>query len=393
MCEPAPGFRLDVKQANHLKEREKRRARQEAYRRELNSQVAEGEERRKLHAQRNRELEERDEQKSATYNPWGKPGSGAPLRQPDGALVTNVKRVKAYHRAKLQGLIAQDLSPNEIGDNEQPFGFTLTARGELEHRSPLRMSRSVADQADIDKGQCSESATAVSLSPPRNRYRFDRLPPEDQNYLDRRMKERRELEVALLRQVEEKRAVKEREDAAKRAEDAQERIRVLRILAEERATNRRRVRDKNLRADEVPPPLYPANAAPSMHEHQPEALGERASRRSSVAWQLQQHTESAPQGRRISRSWEKTTARRGGGGGDGGGIGRGARETGVWLGGGAMGLTGRTGGSEAKGGDEGDRTRILLILKRLEDHGRMLNQLASELAVVKSAPQPAPGKV
>lgn len=36
-----------------------------------------------------------------------------------------------------------------------------------------------------------------------------------------------------------------------------------------------------------------------------------------------------------------------------------------------MGLTGRTGGSEAKGGDEGDRTRILLILKRLEDHGRV----------------------
>lgn len=66
MCEPAPGFRLDVEQANHLKEREKRRARQEAYRRELNSQVAEGEERRKLHAQRNRELEERDEQKSVS---------------------------------------------------------------------------------------------------------------------------------------------------------------------------------------------------------------------------------------------------------------------------------------------------------------------------------------
>lgn len=29
--------------------------------------------------------------KKATYNPWGKPGSGAPLRQADGALVTNVK--------------------------------------------------------------------------------------------------------------------------------------------------------------------------------------------------------------------------------------------------------------------------------------------------------------
>lgn len=39
-------------------------------------------------------------------------------------------------------------------------------------------------------------AMTVSLSPPRNRYRFDRLPPEEQSYLDRRMKERQELEVS-----------------------------------------------------------------------------------------------------------------------------------------------------------------------------------------------------
>lgn len=108
--------------------------------------------------------------------------------------------------------------------------------------------------------------------------------------------------------------------------------------------------------------------------HQQPLFGERAPRRSSVAWQLQQHTDTAAQRRRISLPGEHTTNRRNRGGVDGsggGGIGGGARETGGWFGGGAVAMTGRTGGSEAEGSDEGDRKKIILILKRLEDHGRV----------------------
>ena len=47
-------------------------------------------------------------------------------------------------------------------------------------------------------------------------------------------------QAALLRQVEEKRAKRERELAAKRQEDEVERSRVIRALAEERAANRSR---------------------------------------------------------------------------------------------------------------------------------------------------------
>lgn len=60
----AVGFRLDVQEANLVKDREQRRARQEAYRRELNSQVADSEARRELEAQQVKELEERHELKS-----------------------------------------------------------------------------------------------------------------------------------------------------------------------------------------------------------------------------------------------------------------------------------------------------------------------------------------
>eukprot|EP00903_Cladosiphon_okamuranus_P020577 g18888.t1 len=374
----AVGFRLDVEEADHAKDREKRRVQQEAYRRELNSQVEDSKTRRELLARQIKELEERHEQKSATYNPWGKPGCGAPLRQPDGALVTNVK---AYHRAKLQGLVAQDLSPNEIGDDEQPFGFTLATRvsGEAQDAPPLRTSRSAAQEAGRRQPN---DAAAVSLSPPRSRYRFDRLPPEEQNHLDRRMRERRELEAALLRQVEEKRAEKERELAAKREEDEIERMRVVRELAEERVANRSRVRDKNLRAGEAPPVRYPNHtavgsyAASSPTKQRQETFRERGSRRKSVAWQ-QQHQE------RMGADFGVGNLDRRGGGGDGGfstndGYGRG-RGRGGSLAGGA--------GPEVQGGGEGDRKRVLMILRKLEDHGRMLDQLASDLAVVKSTRQ------
>lgn len=67
-----------------------------------------------------------------------------------------------------------------------------------EDGSPLRTSRSAfcaVGGREGDQGRRSVDAVTVSLSPPRSRYRFDRLPPEEQSYLDRRMKERRELEV------------------------------------------------------------------------------------------------------------------------------------------------------------------------------------------------------
>eukprot|EP00752_Nemacystus_decipiens_P003826 g3520.t1 len=371
----AEGFRLDVDEVNHVKDREQRRARQEAYRRELNLQVADSAARRELQAQEIKELEEWHELKSSTYNPWGKPGCGAPLRQPDGALVTNVK---AYHRAKLQGLVAQDLSPNEIGDHEQPFGFTLATRGESQDRSPRRTSRGAAYEAGRLQ---SKEAASVSLSPPRSRYRFDRLPPEEQNYVDRRMRERRELEVSLLRQVEEKRERKERELAAKREEDEVERNRVIQALAEERAANRSRVRDKNLRAGEAPPRDFPnttaagSYAVPSHPKPRHEAPGESASRRKSVAWRQQHH-----QQRMGTNLRDKTLGRRDSG--DGGGFGtdngcvRAADRGGNLPGGHAP---------RVEGGGEGDRKRVLMILRKLEDHGRMLDQLASDLAAVKSA--------
>lgn len=59
-------FGLDVQEADHVKDRAQRRARQEAYRRELNSQVADSVERREIDARRIRDLEARHELQSVS---------------------------------------------------------------------------------------------------------------------------------------------------------------------------------------------------------------------------------------------------------------------------------------------------------------------------------------
>lgn len=66
MAEPTSEFPLDVPGIDCFREREQRRAQQEAYRRELSSQIADTEARRELHARKIRELEERHELQSVS---------------------------------------------------------------------------------------------------------------------------------------------------------------------------------------------------------------------------------------------------------------------------------------------------------------------------------------
>ncbi|CAN0353781.1 unnamed protein product, partial [Ectocarpus sp. 13 AM-2016] len=214
-----------------------------------------------------------------------------------------------------------------------------------------------------EQGPRSMDAVTASLSPPRNRYRFDRLPPEEQSYLDRRMKERQELEAALLSQVEEKRAKRELERAAKQAEDEEERARVLRVLAEERAANRHRVRDKNLRAGEAPPVLSPGSGGAGDHGWlSPQRQLHRNEQQADTTPQRQ---------RKNSRFEEASFAAHPRGGLNGGGRATRLSGGGGWMVDGAAGGAGRAAGPAVAMGSEVDRNSVLLILRRLEDHGRV----------------------
>jgi len=60
------------------------------YHRELDEQVRLKNERKHREQQEQRRFEEKVE-REAQSDPWGRPGAGAPLRKPDGSVVTNVK--------------------------------------------------------------------------------------------------------------------------------------------------------------------------------------------------------------------------------------------------------------------------------------------------------------
>lgn len=131
------------------------------------------------------------------------------------------------------------------------------------------------------------------------------------------------------------------------------------------------MRDKNLRAGETTPVRYANNAAvgsygvPSLTKQRQEAFGERASRRKSVAWQQQQQQKQrmyAKSGGGTLGRWDSD--------GDGGssntdGYAREMGQGGTFTGG---------AGLETEGGGEGDRKKVLLILRRLEIHGRVSEQ-------------------
>lgn len=101
-------------------------------------------------------------------------------------------------------------------------------------------------------------------------------------------------------------------------------------------------------------------AIPSPSKPRPEAFVERSSRRKSVAWQQEQ------QQRIRANLGEGTLGRRGSG--DGGGF----STTNVYARATDRGgnLTGGA-GPEVERGGEGDRKKVLLILRKLEDHGRV----------------------
>lgn len=123
-----------------------------------------------------------------------------------------------------------------------------------------------------------------------------------------------------------------------------------------------RVRDKNLRAGEAPPALFPGSGGASNHVWPSPQRQQH---------QHQQQADTTPQRQRRNCRFEEACAARPRGGSNVGGLATRQSGGGGWMGGGIVGGAGSAAGPEAAVGSEGDRNRVLLILRRLEDHGRV----------------------
>ncbi|XP_034285814.1 centrosome and spindle pole-associated protein 1 isoform X3 [Pantherophis guttatus] len=136
-----------------------------AYQQELQQQIREREERRRQEKEEKERYEAKLEAEMRNYNPWGKGGGGAPLRDKKGNLITDLnimhkQNEDAYHNPEARvyedkrAIVSVDLSlasprlENTDESTNKTAGFTYTqtspfARGNVfgEHPSPEQLRR------------------------------------------------------------------------------------------------------------------------------------------------------------------------------------------------------------------------------------------------------------
>ncbi|XP_046856934.1 centrosome and spindle pole-associated protein 1-like isoform X3 [Xenia sp. Carnegie-2017] len=88
------------------------RNRQQLYREELSKQLKEKEERKKKNKEELERYNLKLEREVEVYNPWGKSGGGAPIRDPSGNLVSDLRQMHQYNK---EGTI---ISPRDYGKTE-----------------------------------------------------------------------------------------------------------------------------------------------------------------------------------------------------------------------------------------------------------------------------------
>ena len=161
---------------------------QRAYQITLQQQMREKEERKVREKRETEERERREEEESRNYNPFGRGGGGAPMRDSNGHIVANRSQA-----------LAQSLSPTA-------------------HSS----SRSVAAATSSSHFTTPQQRPAVGgYAPPALRGRVGQR-SDDTDMAARQQEDRQQWQHTLAQQIEEKASKKRREEELRREEDRRE---------------------------------------------------------------------------------------------------------------------------------------------------------------------------
>ncbi|XP_078254826.1 centrosome and spindle pole-associated protein 1 isoform X2 [Rhinoraja longicauda] len=151
------GGLLPVQQATFLKEKA------QTYKDFLKKQMQEQEERRRKEKEETEKYDAKVQQEMNIYNPWGRGGGGAPLRDADGNLLTDLKKMhkqneNAYRNFPHQGNqdpkvtvpLDQNLTrPGAATPQEKARGFTFANASQFSQGNPIidqQSERKVPDQ-------------------------------------------------------------------------------------------------------------------------------------------------------------------------------------------------------------------------------------------------------
>ncbi|XP_078361952.1 centrosome and spindle pole-associated protein 1-like isoform X2 [Oculina patagonica] len=222
---------------------DKKKASQQAYQEELKRQMQERDAKKRKEKEDKERYDRKIEQEAANYNPWGKGGGGAPLRDSTGHLVANLRTLKQYND---QGV---NVSPR---DQPPPVEtrFEMTSEPYLSPRQGAPNIQTSPMQA----------AAALDLSASANRTTFGRSDPlkEAQPQDDLKKAARQEYQEYLRKQVEEKEKKKKEElERTKREEEElerrieEERLKMQKDFEEEQEKSRRKEEEARLKNEQI----------------------------------------------------------------------------------------------------------------------------------------------
>lgn len=217
---------------------EKKKAAQQAYQEELKKQMVERNARKEIAKQEKERYERRIEQQAANYNPWGKGGGGAPIRDSTGHLVANLRTLKQMND---QGV---NMSPRD----QPPSVETRFEATNDSFQSPRTSAVTEASPMMQAAGQIA-GRTGFGRSDP-----LKEAQPQD----DLKKAARLEYQEYLRKQVEEKEKKKkeELEKIKKEEEDlekkiAEDRLRMQRDFEIEQEKNRKKEEEARLKNEQL----------------------------------------------------------------------------------------------------------------------------------------------
>ncbi|KAK3281798.1 hypothetical protein CYMTET_10427 [Cymbomonas tetramitiformis] len=168
----------------------------------LEQQIREKQERKERELQQRKKQDMLDDEAMAAYNPWGKGGAGAPLRDQKGAVVTDLSAMH-HHNAAMQDGLQQ--------------GGQMQLQGNVHHGMP-------APNQQAPQMPPQDPAGGGNLV---GRFRSDNG-MMTHHEVQQRQNAQREMQEALQQQIDERKRIKDAEKAAQKAEEARENERLQR---------------------------------------------------------------------------------------------------------------------------------------------------------------------
>lgn len=220
---------------------DKKKATQQAYQEELKRQMQEREEKKRKEKEEKERYDRKIEQEAANYNPWGKGGAGAPIRDSGGHLVANLRTLKQYNNEGVN-----------VSPREQPP--PVETRFDLPASNDPYLSPRQRGNFQTSPVQAAELSGNVP------RTTFGRSDPlkETQPQDDLKRAARLEYQELLRKQVEEKEKKKKEElEKIKREEEelerrvAEERLKMQKNFEEEQEKNRKKEEEARLKNEQI----------------------------------------------------------------------------------------------------------------------------------------------